>query len=96
MKIEIEKYFDRLWPINRSLTGNGNRETFKILSEIIDIEITEVPSGTQCFDWNVPPEWNAKTAWIKDSKGNIIVDFTINNLHLLGYSEPVSQKMKYD
>lgn len=88
MKEEIEKYFDRLWPINRSLTGNGNRETLSILSEIVDLEIQEVPSGTKCFDWIVPPEWNVKEAWIKDSKGNVIVDFSSNNLHLLGYSEP--------
>ena len=93
MKNEIEKYFDRLWPINRSLTGNGNRETIKILSELIDLKITEVPSGTECFDWTVPPEWNVKEAWIKDEKGNIIVDFSINNLHLLGYSIPISKKM---
>ena len=90
MKEQIEKYFDRLWPLNRSLTGNGNRETLKILSELADIKITEVPSGTECFDWTVPPEWNVNEAWIKDSKGNIIADFTINNLHLLGYSEKYS------
>jgi len=93
MKNEIEKYFDRLWPINRSLTGNGNRETIKILSELIDLKITEVPSGTECFDWTVPPEWNVKEAWIKDGKGSIIVDFSINNLHLLGYSIPIKKKM---
>jgi len=90
LKEQIEKYFDRLWPLNRSLTGNGNRETLKILSELADIKITEVPSGTECFDWTVPPEWNVNEAWIKDSKGNIIADFTINNLHLLGYSEKYS------
>lgn len=86
----MEKYFDRLFPINRSLTGNGNRETLKILSEIIDLNISEVPSGTGCFDWTVPPEWNVKEAWIKDSKGNIVIDFKNNNLHLLGYSEKYS------
>jgi len=48
MRIEIEKYFDTLWPITRSLTGNGNRESLRVLSEIIDLKITEVPSGTQC------------------------------------------------
>jgi len=96
MKAQIEKYFDRLWPINRSLTGNGNRESFKILSEIVDIKLTEVPSGTSCFDWNVPPEWNAKEAWIKNSKGEKIVDFSINNLHLLGYSTPIHEKLSLD
>lgn len=96
MKIEIEEYFDRLWPITRSLTGNGNRESLRILSEIIDLKITEVPSGTQCFDWNVPPEWNIKEAWIKDSKGNKIVDFSVNNLHILGYSEPFQGKLSFE
>lgn len=86
MKELMEKYFDRLWPLNRSLTGNANRETLKILSEIMELKITEIPSGTKCFDWNVPPEWNVKEAYIKDSKGNIIADFKNNNLHLLGYS----------
>ena len=93
MKDQIEKYFDRLWPLNRSLTGNGNRETLKILSELADIKITEVPSGIECFDWTVPPEWNVNEAWIKDSKGNIIADFRKNNLHILGYSEKYSGKL---
>ncbi|MBG0859636.1 MAG: DUF4910 domain-containing protein [Bacteroidales bacterium] len=93
MKEQLEKYFDRLWPLNRSLTGNGNRETLRILSEIVDLNITEVPSGTNCFDWVVPPEWNVKEAWIKDSNGNVIIDFSNNNLHLLGYSIHVKGKM---
>lgn len=96
MKNKIEEYFDRLWPITRSLTGNGNRETLKILSEIIDIEIQEIPSGTQCFDWTIPPEWNIKEAWIKDSKGNKIIDFSKNNLHILGYSEPFKGKLTFE
>jgi len=74
MKTKIEEYFDRLWPINRSLTGNGNRETLNILSELVDLKINEVPSGTQCFDWTVPPEWNVKEAWVKDSNGKKIID----------------------
>jgi len=92
----IEKYFDKLWGINRSLTGNGNRETLKILSELVDLEISEIPSGTQCFDWTVPPEWNVKEAWIKDSRGNSIVDFRKNNLHLLGYSEKFNGKLNLE
>lgn len=96
MKEKIEQYFDQLWPVNRSLTGNGNRKTLKILSEIIDLKISEVPCGTECYDWIVPPEWNVKNAWIKDSKGNMVVDFSKNNLHLLGYSEPFSGMLKYE
>ena len=59
---KIEEYFDRLWPITRSLTGNGNRESLEILSEIIPLDIREVPSGSTCFDWTVPPEWNVREA----------------------------------
>ena len=61
---DLEAYFDRLWPINRSLTGEGNRETLRILSELADMKVEEVPSGTACFDWIVPPEWNVREAWI--------------------------------
>ena len=96
MKSILNEYFDRLWPITRSLTGNGNRETLKILSEIIDLEVKEVPSGTQCFDWTVPPEWNIKEAWIKNSNGETIVDFSKNNLHILGYSEPFQGNLSFE
>jgi aminopeptidase-like protein len=96
LKHEIEKYFDRLWPINRSLTGNGNRETLKILSELVDMKIREIPSGTQCFDWTVPPEWNVREAWVKDSSGKKIIDFSENNLHLLGYSQGYEGKLTLD
>lgn len=90
---EIEKYFDRLFPILRSVTGNGNRETLNIINEIVDLNITEVPSGTQCFDWTVPAEWNLKDAWIKNSKGEKIVDIKDSNLHILGYSTPFTGKL---
>lgn len=93
---KIEKYFDRLWPITRSLTGNGNRASLNIISEIIPLEIKEIPSGSNCFDWTVPPEWNAREAWIKDENENSIVDFSVNNLHLLGYSEPFTGLLTYD
>lgn len=96
MKKEMESYFDCLFPITRSLTGDGNRETLEILSKIVNFKITEVPSGTQCFDWTVPPEWNIFEAWIKDNKGNRIVDISENNLHILGYSEPFRGKLSYD
>jgi aminopeptidase-like protein len=95
MHQKLESYFDRLWPITRSLTGNGNRESLKILSEIIPLHVQEIPSGTQCFDWTVPPEWNVREAWIKDEKGNKVIDFKSNNLHLLGYSVPVDGWLTY-
>ena len=93
MKDKMEEYFDRLWPICRSLTGIGNRKTLNILSEIADLEIKEVPSGTVCFDWIVPPEWNVRDAWVKNSNGEKIIDFQQNNLHLLGYSTPFAGKL---
>ena len=95
MKNRMESYFDRLWPITRSLTGNGNRKSLQILSELIDLEITEVPSGSKCFDWEIPPEWNIQEAWIKNSKGEKIIDFSNNNLHILGYSEPFHGKLEF-
>lgn len=96
MKESLESYFDRLWPINRSLTGNGNRETLQILSELIPLTVHETPSGTACFDWVVPPEWNVREAWIKDDMGKIVVDFSNNNLHLLGYSIPFRGIMPFE
>lgn len=96
MKGLIEEYFDRLWPINRSLTGNGNRESLRILSEIIPLKLYEIPSGTECFDWKVPPEWNVREAWIKDEKGKEVVNFKNHNLHLLGYSVPADEILTFD
>jgi aminopeptidase-like protein len=94
--MNIDNYLQKLWPINRSLTGDGNRDTINILKEIADIQIYETPSGTSCFDWVVPPEWNVQEAWIKDINGNEIINFKNNNLHLLGYSEPFNGKLNYD
>ncbi len=92
----IELLFDRLWPINRSLTGNGVRKSFDILSEYIDLEITEVPSGAKVFDWVVPPEWNINDGYIVTPDGNKIASFLKNNLHVLGYSLPVDKKMSFE
>ena len=81
----------RLWPINRSITGNGVRDTLKILREICPkMKIIEVPSGKKVFDWKVPKEWNVKEAWLKDPDGKKIADFSKNNLHLVGYSTPIN------
>ncbi len=96
IKTELNHYFDRLFPIHRSLTGDGNRKTLQILSKLVDIEVKEIPSGTTCFDWTVPPEWNIKEAWIKDGNGNKIIDIANHNLHLLGYSEPFHGKLSYE
>ncbi|MCX6809659.1 MAG: DUF2172 domain-containing protein, partial [Candidatus Berkelbacteria bacterium] len=82
-----------LFPICRSITGDGVRETFKIISEQIPLKITEVKTGTKVFDWTIPREWNIKDAYIKNSKGKRIVDFKKSNLHILNYSVPVKKKI---
>ena len=96
MTNEIDVFLKELFPINRSITGNGNRETLKILQKLIPLEILEISSGDTIFDWEVPKEWNIKTAWIKNSKGKKIIDFEISNLHVMSYSEPVNKKIKLD
>ena len=93
---EMNALLQRLFPITRSLTGNGNRETLEILKEVIPLDIIEYPSGGKVYDWTIPDEWNIKDAWIKDSKGNKIIDFNNSNIHVVGYSEPINKKMTFD
>ncbi len=92
----LESFFDRLWPICRSITGNGLRESFKILGEIIPLELHEVPTGTQVFDWTIPKEWNIQDAYIICPDGNKIADFKVNNLHVVNYSIPVNKELEFD
>ncbi len=79
---------ERLYPICRSITGNGVRQTLQILKEYLPLDLIEIPTGTQVFDWTIPKEWNVNEAWIKDPGGKKIVDFVNHNLHLLNYSIP--------
>jgi aminopeptidase-like protein len=81
----------RLFPIARSITGDGFRESLKILSEIIPLNIHEVASGTRAFDWMVPQEWNISDAYIIDPSGQKICNFKDSNLHVLGYSTPIDK-----
>ena len=83
-----------LYPLCRSITGDGVRETLKIIQKHIPLEIKEVPSSTQVFDWTVPKEWNIWDAYVKNSQGEKVIDFKQSNLHVLGYSVPVNQKMR--
>ena len=92
---ELDAYLRKLFPLTRSLTGDGNRQTLKILKNIIPLKIREVPSGTKAYDWIIPEEWLVNDAWIKDDKGRKLVDFKENNLHLLGYSVPINRKMTF-
>jgi aminopeptidase-like protein len=82
-----------LYPICRSITGDGLRATLRRIQQEIPIAIHEVPSGTQVLDWTIPDEWNIRDAWIKNSRGERVVDFQKHNLHVMNYSVPVRAKM---
>ena len=91
---EIYKFASELWPLNRSLTGEGVRETLdKILKHVPNLVVKSVPSQTQVFDWTVPQEWAVREAYIITPSGKKICDFSENNLHLLGYSIPFSGEL---
>lgn len=92
----IEDLFDRLFPLNRSITGPGLRESLKILSEHVPLEVLSVPSGTEVFDWTVPPEWRIREAWLEGPDGTRIVDFADHNLHVVNYSAPVNARLTLD
>jgi aminopeptidase-like protein len=96
MQEKLATYFERLWPICRSITGNGLRESFRILQEIVPFELTEVPTGTQVHDWEIPKEWNIEDAFILTPDGRKIADFKLNNLHVLNYSTPVDQEISWN
>jgi len=83
----------RLFPICRSITGNGVRKTLSIIQEKIPIIQKEIASGTKVFDWTVPDEWNIKDGYVKDEKGNRLIDFRKSNLHIVGYSTPFIGKL---
>lgn len=91
---DIYKFAKRLWPINRSLTGEGNRLTLlKIKKVIKNLKIKSVKTGQKFFDWNVPKEWKVKKAYIITPDGKKICDFSKNNLHLVGYSHSIDKEM---
>ena len=81
-----------LYPICRSITGDGVRETLRILARHVPLEVHEVPSGTPVLDWSVPPEWNLRDAWIKNARGERVVDFRESNLHVVSYSQPLAPR----
>ena len=90
----MHDFIRRLYPICRSITGDGVRETLRIIQELLPIEIHEVPSGTKVLDWTVPKEWNIRDAWIKNAAGERLVDFRKLNLHVMSYSLPVRERME--
>lgn len=90
---ELMELLTRLFPISRSLTGEGVRRTLELVAETIPLEVSEVPSGTAVYDWVVPPEWQIRDAWIADAEGRRLVDLADSPLHVLGHSAPVHARM---
>jgi aminopeptidase-like protein len=87
----------QLFPICRSITGNGVRKTLAILKHHVpDMQVFEIPSGTKCFDWEVPEEWNINDAFIKDECGKKIISFEDSNLHVVSYSTPIHKKISLE
>lgn len=90
---EMHALVERLYPLCRSITGDGVRATLEIVGEYVPLQVHEVPTGTQVLDWTVPQEWNIRDAYVADSSGRRVVDFAASSLHVLGYSVPVSRTM---
>lgn len=90
------RLISELYPLCRSITGDGVRDTLRLLTRQIPLDIHEVPTGTEVFDWNVPREWNIRDAYVIDPQGRKIIDFKKSNLHVVSYSIPVHQKMTLD
>src|SRR5262249_53481225 len=84
---------EELYPICRSITGDGVRRTLEIISRQVPLTIHEVPTGTQVLDWTVPKEWNIKDGYVADASGKRVVDFKRSNLHVVNYSVPVKARM---
>ena len=92
---EMHALVARLYPIYRSITGAGLRQTLKIIQEQLPLEIHEVASGTKVFDWTVPKEWNIRDAWVKNAKGERVIDFQSHGLHVVSYSVPIHVRLGF-
>ncbi|MBL4613266.1 MAG: DUF2172 domain-containing protein, partial [Magnetovibrio sp.] len=92
IKDQLYRWAEEIFPINRSLTGDGVRETMSYIKQILpQLQVHEVPSGTQAFDWQVPQEWNIRDAYVLNEHGERVIDFQKSNLHVVGYSMPLDK-----
>ncbi len=87
------EFIRKLYPLCRSITGDGLRASLAQIQELIPITLQEVPTGTRVFDWTIPREWNIRDAYVKDGTGRRIIDFRECNLHVMNYSVPVRRTM---
>ena len=92
----MHEFVAELYPICRSITGHGVRQTLARIGQRIPLQIHEVASGTEVFDWTVPREWNVRDAWIANSRGERIIEFRNSNLHVLGYSVPIEGRFRLE
>jgi len=92
---DMHRLIAELYPVCRSITGEGFRRTLQLIGDRIPLDVFEVPSGTPVFDWVVPREWNIRDAYVKNVHGDRVVDFRRSNLHVMSYSRPVSQRMRF-
>ena len=93
---QMHSLMTELFPICRSITGDGVTQTLNIIKKDIPLSIHKIPTGTKVFDWEVPKEWNIKDAYIRNSRGEKLVDFANSNLHVLNYSAPIDQCVTLD
>ena len=92
----MHEFASELYPLCRSITGNGLRETLRRIQRRIPLDVHEVRTGTQVFDWTVPKEWNLRNAYVKNEAGEVVIDFTSSNLHVVNYSVPVRTRMSLE
>ena len=93
---EVDFYLKTLFPMNRSILNSGVRDTLQILQNLTEFSVIDIPSGTKCYDWVVPDQWEVEDAYIEDEDKNIIIDYRHNNLHVLNYSTSIDKIMSFD
>lgn len=93
---KMKAFIDSAYPICRSITGQGLRDTLALIQQDVPLEIHGLTTNTTVLDWTIPKEWNIRDAWIKNAEGEKVVDFNDHNLHVLGYSTPVHETLSLD